>query len=77
MESQLKAPLQAAIAIVTAASLDPSSVSVEELLADTNALDVVAVLARALHLTLGFAVGDVGRDAVLATLGLDVAGDES
>ncbi|MCU1617328.1 MAG: hypothetical protein JWO98_4868 [Frankiales bacterium] len=69
--------MRAAIAVVTAASLDAPAVPVEELLADTDPLDVLAIIARALHLTLGFAVGDVGRAAVLNRLGIDAAGDES
>ena len=75
MSDQQKPVLKAAVAIVAAASFPTPPIPVEELLEDTNPLDVLAVIARALHLTLGVAVGTRGREAVLATLGLDAAQD--
>lgn len=73
MSSQYRAALRAAIAVVTAVSVDEAAIPVEELLEDADPLQVLDVLARALHRTMGVAVGAKGRAAVLQTLGLDAA----
>ena len=77
MSSQPRAALRAAVAIITAVSVAEPTVSVQELLDDADPLEVLALIAHALHSTMGVAVGAKGRAAVLQTLGLDAAKAES
>lgn len=77
MPDQPKSTLSATVAIVTSASPDLPALPVKDLLGDADPLEVLAVLARALHSTLAVAVGVKGRAAVLRRLGLDAAREES
>jgi hypothetical protein len=70
--SRLRA-LAAAIAVTTATSYTGNDLSVEELLGDIDPLEVVSVLAAALHAALDLVLGDAGRQSVLQRLALGAA----
>lgn len=62
-----------AVAVTTAAGINPPPVTVEDLVGDRDPMEVVSALGVAWAATLRAVLGDEGRDRVLADIGLAAA----
>ena len=67
------AAVATAVAITAATGIEPPITCIEDLLGDTDPLDVLAALGVALNLTLGAALGEHGRADLLARIGIEAA----